>query len=273
MAYVYRHIRLDKNEPFYIGIGETKYRHTTKQNRNPIWGKIIAKTEYEVEILFNDVSWQFACQKEIEFIKLYGRIDRKTGTLANMTNGGDGNLGLIHSEESIKKITESSKGRPGHWKGKKMSDEFKAKISALKKGKPNYKLRGLVPSESAREAVRKHSTGNKYRLGKKHTEESKLKMSEGMKGRTSWLKGKKWPSHIPHPNTYRKLSEDSIKNFRLGQNPNPVIKYSLSGEFIKEYYSIGEAAEDNSGFVSGIWAAIKGKKVKTYKKFIWKYKS
>lgn len=39
MAYVYRHIRLDKNEPFYIGIGsDNKYsRAKQKTGRNDRW--------------------------------------------------------------------------------------------------------------------------------------------------------------------------------------------------------------------------------------------
>jgi len=28
MAYIYRHIRLDKNEPFYIGIGDNSHEGT-----------------------------------------------------------------------------------------------------------------------------------------------------------------------------------------------------------------------------------------------------
>lgn len=50
MAYVYRHIRLDKNEPFYIGIGSdaTYKRANTKKGRNEIWKRIVCKTTYDV---------------------------------------------------------------------------------------------------------------------------------------------------------------------------------------------------------------------------------
>jgi hypothetical protein len=34
LAIVYRHIRLDKNEPFYIGVGSSLYR---KDSRNILW--------------------------------------------------------------------------------------------------------------------------------------------------------------------------------------------------------------------------------------------
>jgi hypothetical protein len=95
MPYLYRHIRLDKNEPFYIGIGsdDDKYsRAYEKSRRNSHWTNIIKNTEYHVEILFEDITWEEACKKEMEFIKLYGRKDLKTGTLCNHTNGGEGLL-------------------------------------------------------------------------------------------------------------------------------------------------------------------------------------
>ena len=55
MAYVYRHIRLDKNEPFYIGIGAHLKRAYEKTKRNKFWYNVVAKTEYNVEILFYDL--------------------------------------------------------------------------------------------------------------------------------------------------------------------------------------------------------------------------
>ena len=105
MSYVYRHIRLDKNEPFYIGIGSDKYykRANRKTTRNNIWNKIVEKTDYEIEILLDDLTWDEACEKEKEFISLYGRIDNGTGILSNLTDGGDGILGLKRSKEFIEK--------------------------------------------------------------------------------------------------------------------------------------------------------------------------
>jgi hypothetical protein len=54
MAYLYRHIRLDKNEPFYIGIGyniNKKYKRAHEViNRNQYWKNITSKTQYKVEI-------------------------------------------------------------------------------------------------------------------------------------------------------------------------------------------------------------------------------
>lgn len=90
--YVYRHIRLDKNEPFYIGIGCRKNferAYDKGKRRSFFWNKVVSKTEYSVEILFEEVSKSFACQKEIELISLYGRKDLKNGSLVNLTIGGE----------------------------------------------------------------------------------------------------------------------------------------------------------------------------------------
>jgi hypothetical protein len=95
MAYVYRHIRKDKNEPFYIGIGLTDdnfNRATAKAKRNNYWKNIVKVTDYTVQILFSDVSKEFALEKEKELIALYKRIS-DGGTLCNMTLGGEGTLG------------------------------------------------------------------------------------------------------------------------------------------------------------------------------------
>jgi hypothetical protein len=147
MAYVYRHIRLDKNEPFYIGIGKLpNYKRAfEKQKRNQFWQNIVAKTDYEVEILFDDISWEEAEKKEIEFISLYGRINNNTGILSNMTDGGDGFIGYIPSKEKIEKhkifmtgrkqSQEEKQKRNESRKGYLHSEETKLKISNSHKGK------------------------------------------------------------------------------------------------------------------------------------------
>jgi hypothetical protein len=152
MAYVYRHIRLDKNEPFYIGIGsdENYNRAKTNTRRNKHWLNI-SKFGFEVDILLDNLTWDEACNKEKEFIKLYGRKDIKTGILSNLTDGGEGTCGHILNEESRKIISLKLKGkklkietcnkmsnsRMGNIppnKGIKMSEEQKQKISLANKG-------------------------------------------------------------------------------------------------------------------------------------------
>jgi plasmid stability protein len=159
MAYVYRHIRLDTNQPFYIGIAkndDTTYsraHYKYKSKRNKIWLDIINKTSYEVEILFEDLTWEEACQKEIEFITLYGRVDLKTGTLANMTKGGDGMVGVVRSEEYRLQVSERQKNGKAYWFGKKLSKEHKEKIAAH--------LWGRKVSEETRDKLRNALKGEK----------------------------------------------------------------------------------------------------------------
>ena len=168
MAYVYRHIRLDKNEPFYIGIGskENHDRAYIKSDRNNIWKKIVSKTDYRVEILFDDLTWEEACEKEKEFIYLYGRINLKNGILSNMTSGGDGVYGLVLSDESKNKISKANKGKLSGNKnpfyGKHHSSEFKLKASQLRKDKyfgKNHPLYGKSMSEETRNKISKSNIG------------------------------------------------------------------------------------------------------------------
>jgi len=143
MAIVYSHTRLDNNTIFYIGIGNEYKRAYSKHGRNSYWNNIVSKADYKVEILFENLSWEDACKKEIELISLYGRKDLKKGLLVNMTDGGDGVKG--HSEETIKRITKAHIGRiqsveekqkrVESRKGYTHSDETKLKMSKASIGK------------------------------------------------------------------------------------------------------------------------------------------
>lgn len=107
MAVVYRHIRLDKNLPFYIGIGVSKKRAYQTHNRNEHWKNIVNKTPYEVEIIFDDLTNEEAQEKEKEFIALYGR--EKGGLLCNRTDGGEWTQGMKWGDEVRKKMSHSAK--------------------------------------------------------------------------------------------------------------------------------------------------------------------
>jgi hypothetical protein len=113
MAYIYKHTRLDNNEIFYIGIGshlDNYKRAYVTYKRNYLWYKIIKKTEYTVDILYDNISWEEACEKEVELIKFYGKISNKTGSLCNLTDGGEG-FKKHHTEKSKNKIQDFFKGK------------------------------------------------------------------------------------------------------------------------------------------------------------------
>lgn len=137
--YVYRHIRLDKNIPFYIGIGcKSKYARAYEfesSKRNKIWNSINEKTDIEVEIIVDNLTKNEASIKEQEFIKLYGRIDNGTGFLCNLTDGGDGIWNCKRSEETKEKLRNQKIGSKNPQYGKKQNTLTKLKRSIALKGK------------------------------------------------------------------------------------------------------------------------------------------
>jgi hypothetical protein len=118
MAIVYRHRRLDTNKIFYIGIGKEERRAYRKDGRNSYWNNIINKTDYNIEIIAKDIDWETACELEIFLISEYG-----IKNLSNITLGGEGNLGNLHSIESKKIMSEKKIGKPTWNKGLKESKE------------------------------------------------------------------------------------------------------------------------------------------------------
>lgn len=129
MACVYRHVRLDCNVPFYIGIGKNTSRAFSKDRRNPYWLNIVSKSDYRVDLLFEDVSIDFAKEKEKEFITLYGRSDLGLGTLCNLTDGGEGTVGrVVSKEEKEKRSKVAVLALSRSDVRKRMSDSGKKKI-------------------------------------------------------------------------------------------------------------------------------------------------
>jgi hypothetical protein len=182
MAYVYRHIRLDKNEPFYIGIGSdnnyTRANEKRKNRRNKIWNDIYSKTEIEIEILFSDISYKFACQKEMEFVSLYGRINTNTGILANLTDGGDTGVGRIVTLKEREYRSKLYSGINNPMYGKQISDKSKEQGRLKRLGlKPwNFGLIGVQKAHNAK-LVLDLENGIFYESIKKAAESKNIKHS------------------------------------------------------------------------------------------------
>lgn len=142
--YIYQHVRLDTNEVFYIGKGVQKkrnykyYRAFDKKRRNNIWNNIIKKTKYRVEILFTNLSEKECFNIEIELINKYGKIYDKSGTLANYTNGGEGQL-RFH-KNSKKQIEAANKAREIAWKLPKTKKQIEAVTQNILKANPEKKV-------------------------------------------------------------------------------------------------------------------------------------
>lgn len=222
--YIYRHIRLDKNEVFYIGKGSKPNKATcfnkeyvrafSTQGRNKIWRQIVSKTNYEVEIMFECDDESQVFQKETELIEFYGRKDLKEGTLANLTFGGEGNIGKIVSEETRKKQSLVKLGT-------KFSPEANAKKGS--KGDKNFFFgKSLCGSDNGF-------------YGKNHTEDYKRNYSYGaanpMFGKTGDL----------NPFYGKTHSKEFLRRKQL-LHSNP-IKIIFSDGTSKEFMCVSDAAE------------------------------
>ncbi len=123
--YVYRHIRPDTNEVFYIGIGNNNDKRVAPYarannkgvRRSEFWRKIVNKNNgmFICEIMYECNSFDESNAKEMEFIELYGRKDLGTGTLVNLTSGGSGAKNVKMSDEVKKKHSEPMKGAKNKW--------------------------------------------------------------------------------------------------------------------------------------------------------------
>lgn len=274
MAYVYKHIRLDTNQPFYIGIGNNIKRAYCKSRRSKHWINIANKHGYKVEILHENISWDEAKEKEKEYIKLYGRIDNNTGILVNFTDGGEGLLGYVFSQEQLQKKSDNVKGEKNpmfgmngeknHMYGKTHTEEARKKISE--------KLKGKKYNEDRIEQMRISFSGEKNPMfGKNHTEEtkkiisekntgktmseeSKKKISESHKGEKNYWFGKKIPQE------FRDKMSLAQKGKKLGKehHRSKPVYYLKNNEKII-YYSSYEAERATGIYRQSIGKCCNGK--------------
>lgn len=235
--YLYRHIRLDKNEPFYIGIGtknnpdgrgKSIYERSYSKVRNKIWKDITSKTDYEVEILLESDNYDFIEAKEIEFIAIYGRINNHTGILSNLTNGGLGNYGTIASDHKRNRMKALMKGKEPWNKGIPCSKEVKLQIS-----------QSLIGNKLSVETINKRTKTRKN-------------------------KAKEQGFYI-----------SDIHKERIGKaNSKPVFQFSIENKFIEEFPSRHIAAIKTGVCAETIWRHCAGRVKKFNKKitkYIWKY--
>lgn len=194
MAIVYQHKTKDENKIFYIGIGKNKNRAYDLNKRSEFYKRIVKKHGIIVEILYDDIDWEKACEIEKELIKLYGRRNNKTGILVNMTDGGDGTINLPIEIENTRR-EKISKGNFG----KIRSDKVKKHLSDYYKGKTWEDRFGINKSNEIKEKIRKKVVGQK-----------RPKQSESMKGKESGFKGKK------HSEEFK---ENRRKYFLSDENP------------------------------------------------------
>jgi len=107
-VYVYKDPRPTKNQQVvYVGkgLGDRAWYHWNKRvKHNKGFGAFLAllrreKLEPIIELVKEGLGEAEAFYEEMRLISLYGRRDLKTGTLFNLTNGGEGFSGVVRTDE------------------------------------------------------------------------------------------------------------------------------------------------------------------------------
>lgn len=171
MFYVYQHLRLDNNIPFYIGKG-CKDRAWRKKRNNIGWNNIVSKVGFKVEILKYFEDENQAIEYEHNLINEYRKQNIELVNQTKYSSGGtkwsytdeikhkqsQGQLGTKRpkTKEWCEKISKANKGRKILW-ASKIGDSHRGKPkNYLSKHKPilQYDLQDNLLNEyqSAQEA-------------------------------------------------------------------------------------------------------------------------
>lgn len=168
------------------------------------------------------------CSKDklIEREKHHIAIYKERGLAYNLTDGGEGSLGRVLSEETRHKISLANTGR----RMPPRSEEFRLKMSIAHKGKVVSEETGRKISQSKRGKKIKPCTEDRKRKvgqahkGMKHTEVAKRRMSEAAKNRSEETKHKLSEAAKRRPpisdEVRRKMSEAQKRRYKNKNNPD-----------------------------------------------------
>lgn len=166
--YVYMYLK-ENGTPFYVGKGKgnrhlahlqeakkSSTKDTNKLKINTIKKMLNEGKEPSIVFVDKNIDEDSAFELEEFLISEIGRIDLKTGTLTNLTNGGDGASGTIITESTRNKRRLKMQGVLNPNFGKKDTPEM---IEVKRQRMLGRKMPAC--SEERRENIRKATTGVK----------------------------------------------------------------------------------------------------------------
>jgi hypothetical protein len=251
-------------EPFYIGKGTrgrcySGIRDKKSSRKVSKINSIIKGGEFPIIMKIEEgLTNKESQEKEITYIKKIGRMDLELGPLTNMTSGGDGGLGLKHSEEWKKILSKPILQF-------NLDGEFLDEYASVKEAAEKT---GIVKQNISSNLTGKYKTAGGFfwrykdplltlqgHLKKsfempKHSEETKKKMSSSAK----------------------KGEDHHMKNKTGVNNPRSkkIIQKSLEGDEIKVWNSMSDINRELGFTPSNICRCCQGS-VKRIGGFRWEY--
>lgn len=138
--YVYAYFDPDSGEPFYIGKGKGKRARwhlmpSSRARRTYFYNKVrklvrLGKPPI-IRMLLTGITDEESLTFESFFILAIGRLNdpNNPGPLLNLTNGGEGLSGMVHSQSTRALMSAKMKGRPNNRRGATQTKAAKALIS------------------------------------------------------------------------------------------------------------------------------------------------
>lgn len=161
--YFYTYLWLRENGiPYYIGKGYGQRAFTSKYHN------VHRPTDISRIVVLSRNSEHEAFATEKELIRNWGRLDNGTGCLRNLTDGGEGTVGALRSEQWIAKLVARQNG-------KRFSEQRRKNISRACMGRESPR-KGITLSLETRQKL------SQALRGKPLSDSQRQRISEGMRG-------------------------------------------------------------------------------------------
>jgi group I intron endonuclease len=231
--YVGKMSKVVKYSKSYMGSGKLIKKAIEKYGKDSFIKEILEENVAKEDLSFREMFW----------IK---NLNTKLPNGYNLTDGGEGFIGLKRSQSQIEKHRKAITG-------KKASFETRNKMSQAHKGKKKsaehvlHVSKALTGRKLSPEHVEKLAAAHR---GKKISEEQKKMISDFHKGRST-------------------SDETKVKMSLANKAKVNIQLLSLDGQVIATYESIKDAIRQTGATASGVFRCLSGER-KTHKGYIWK---
>ena len=201
-------------------------------------------------VICDGLTFEEACKKEQQWIFAY----KREGMSYNITNGGEGHLGIPltqEQKENLKKIHT----------GKVVSSETRKKQSEAQMKNSVHRKKVYAFDKNSGELVKEY---NSLAEAAKDTHSRDSNISEAASGRNYTAAGYVWG--------YTPIVDSSRLNhtFNRESRRKKIYCYDLNGTYIKTYNCAYDAVAEVGGSYKGIHSCCAKQRL-TYKGFIWRH--